>query len=149
MKDRTLRNTKVQTMFFLAVVSMAVLGGCVSTPVLTETAWAFVSVGGQPVGKGDFSTQQPMFRFLPDSSQIMGYSGCNQFSGSYTQVKNVVKIGPLISTKRACPSMDTESKIYSAFERTTTVKRDDEVLRFYSGDTIVMECKTYPIPTKD
>ncbi len=131
------------------LVLAAVLGGCGGTPMLTDTAWAFVSVGGHVVGKGDFSTMQPMFRFLPDSSRIMGYGGCNQFSGTFTQVKDVVKIGPLIATKRACPGMDTEGLILTAFERTTRVQRDDDVLRFFSGDSVLMECKAYPIPTKD
>ena len=134
----------------LCAVTLAfALHACGATPMLTDTAWAFFSVGGQVVGKGDFSTMQPMFRFLPDSSRIMGYGGCNQFSGTFSQVKNVVKIGPLITTKRACPGWDTESLILTAFERTTRVKRDDDVLRFFSGDSVLMECKAYRIPTKD
>ena len=134
----------------MCVVTLALgLAGCGGTPMLTDTAWAFVSVGGQVVGKGDFSTMQPMFRFLPDSSRIMGYGGCNQFSGTFTQVKDVVKIGPLITTKRACPGMDTEAMILTAFDKTTKVQRDNDVLRFFSGDSVLMECKAYAIPTKD
>ncbi|MBC8124600.1 MAG: META domain-containing protein [Candidatus Kapabacteria bacterium] len=132
-----------------AVLLAVGLSGCGGTPMLSDTSWEFVSVGGQVVVKGDFSNVQPMFRFLSDSSRIMGYGGCNQFSGTYTQVKDVVKIGPLIATKRACPGIDTEGLIFTAFERTTRVKRDDDVLRFFSGDSVLMECKAYPIPTKD
>lgn len=133
----------------MMLFTLVLLGGCVSTPVLIDSSWGVYSVGGQLVGTGEIANQQPVFRFLPDSSQIMGFIGCNQFSAKYSQEKNVVKIDNVMSTKRSCPSMETEAKILSAFSRTTTVKRDDDVLRFYNGDTVLMECKSNLLPTKD
>jgi heat shock protein HslJ len=88
----------------------------------------------------------PMIRFVADSSRVMGYGGCNQFTGPFHQSSDSVRIGPLASTKRMCLGIDIESRIFAAFDRTTTVERTGDVLRLRAGDTVLMECRPAASP---
>lgn len=135
------------TMLSLVTVSL-MMSGCVGTPILTESTWEILSVRGTTIDRSPGTRGLPMFRFLPDSNKVMGYTGCNQFSGSFTQVKNKVTIGPLATTKAACPTMDLEQKVLSALTSTTSVDMDGDILQFLDGDSVLMECKSTPLPMK-
>ena len=51
-------------------------------------------------GKGEAS-QRPRLEFGADG-RVTGYTGCNSVSGSWRLEGGVVRIGPLVMTKRAC-----------------------------------------------
>lgn len=58
--------------------------------------------------------------------RVRGRGGCNSFSGAFVETGPVVKIGPLMSTRKMCaPSlMDLEAKLLSALEASTSVSYD-------------------------
>lgn len=131
------------------VLCCAVLGlvACRTTPVLVGESWEVLTVGGEPVMTSSTDMPQaPMFRFGVDSGMVMGYGGCNQFTGPYWQSYDSVCIGPLAITKRMCPHMDLETRIVDAFNRASTVERKDSVLRFLNEDTVLMECRAKVFP---
>lgn len=138
----------MRQLIILALLAGAalVVASCRSTPKLVGDSWEVISVGGAAVRTSAEMPQAPMFRFSADSGRVMGYGGCNQFTGTFTQSFDSVRIGPLAATKRMCPQIDLETRIFDAINRTTTVDRSDDVLRFMDGDSILMECRSKVFP---
>lgn len=60
------------------------------------------------------------------TSRVAGRSGCNRFTGSWTQSGATIKLGPLAGTRMACAPalMDLEQKFLSTLEAVTTVSFD-------------------------
>lgn len=86
----------------LAAVAV-VLGACTTTvpvgppPELSGTSWTVTSIDGSSTGRGTDLTAD----FTVDG-RINGDSGCNSYSGPYIQTGSTVRIGELLSTRRAC-----------------------------------------------
>ena len=68
---------------------------------LENTAWRLVELGGQPALPGP-NQNQPQLRFTGDSLRVVGSTGCNRLSGSYTRDGASLRFGPAITTKMAC-----------------------------------------------
>ena len=60
----------------------------------------------------------PALRFL-DGDRVSGSGGCNRFTGPASVAAGAVRIGPLASTRMACPggAMEAEARFLSALER--------------------------------
>jgi heat shock protein HslJ len=58
------------------------------------------------------------------ADQVNGSSGCNTYNGAYTLDGNAVKIGPLATTRMACPQdvMDQETAFLAALQAAITVE---------------------------
>jgi len=69
---------------------------------------------------------------------LTGNSGCNNYSGPYKVTGNQIKIGPLISTKKACAEpagvMDQEAQYLAALETAATYKLEGSVLELRTSD---------------
>ena len=97
---------------------------------LTGTEWQLVQLYGQNVRseKGAF-----VFTLSPDEGRIEGTGACNRLSGSYTtDAKRTLKIGPLRSTRMACPEAEAEKKFVEALETTTHYDMDGPMLLLLS-----------------
>jgi len=70
---------------------------------LLDSEWRLVELSGTAVPKGLDSVA----RFTSDG-KVKGSGGCNRFSGAYSLKGDTIKIGPLISTRRACPKPTTD-----------------------------------------
>ncbi|MGW8282585.1 MAG: META domain-containing protein [Gemmatimonadota bacterium] len=79
--------------------------------------------------------------FLPDE-QVGGYSGCNQYKGSYTmQGGHSLSFGPLGGTRQACPPplMELESLTLSTLQNVQGVYvRDGRTLELYGADEALL-----------
>jgi len=80
-------------------------GGAVAPATgLAGTSWHIASVNSRvtpPVG--DFS-----MRF--DQGRLAAKFGCNNMGGTYTQDADVLHLGPVMSTRMACPDMSFEDQ---------------------------------------
>lgn len=79
-------------------------GGDILAPAdLADTSWSIVAIDGQPV-----SGERYQLQFTAD--RLSGQAGCNRFSGSYSQDGETLIVGPVASTRMACPgpAMDHE-----------------------------------------
>ena len=72
---------------------------------LAGSEWGLPEGGDQFVG---FKT----------GGEVAGNGGCNRFFGKYILVGGELKIGPLASTKKACPNLQDEQKFLSALKDT-------------------------------
>jgi len=125
---------------FLPLVALA-LGACANAPQaeapsrapaaapvaaplsLTGTRWIGV-VEGSPDPRS-----LPRLEFVT-SERVAGYTGCNMMSGGWRMEAGTVRVGPLVSTKRACvgPESEIERRVVAALAG--TVKREGDRLVF-------------------
>jgi len=125
---------------FLPLVALA-LGACANAPQaeapsrapaaapvaaplsLTGTRWIGV-VEGSPDPRS-----LPRLEFVT-SERVAGYTGCNMMSGGWRMEGGAVRVGPLVSTKRACvgPESEIERRVVAALAG--TVKREGDRLVF-------------------
>lgn len=47
---------------------------------------------------------------------VTGFAGCNRFRGAYTYKDGVLKIGPLATTRMACPQLDVERRVLQTLD---------------------------------
>ena len=90
---------------------------------LTGTRWVGV-VAGEPDPR-----ILPRLEFV-SATRVTGYTGCNMLNGAWRLEAGAIRVGPLVTTKRACvgPEMDTERRLLAALGG--TVQRIGERLVF-------------------
>ncbi len=74
------------------------------------------------------------------NGEMMGSGGCNNFFGTYELNDGEIKIGPLASTKKACPdSMQAETEFLSQLQSARTVEATHMKLTFFdeAGNAIM------------
>jgi len=97
---------------FWPMLALALAAGCRMTPAagpsagaagvpLENTAWTLVEIGGQParaIGSG----AGPTLRLDAAEKRAGGDTGCNHYGGPYELSGTSLRLGPLVSTRRAC-----------------------------------------------
>ena len=62
-----------------------------------DRTWRLAALPGR-----DVTGEPPYFRLQPADGRVEGDGGCNRFGGSYQLSGDSLRLGPLMSTKRAC-----------------------------------------------
>lgn len=98
---------------------------------LEGTEWQLIQLGGKTVRpeEGAFN-----LRFDAEKQTADGMGACNRFSGRYaTGERRALSIGPLTSTKMACPDLEQEQDYTEALEATTHYDMDGPMLLLLSN----------------
>jgi len=66
------------------------------------TSWQLATINGEKVAADVTATLQ-----FGEDGQVSGSGGCNTYGGPYTVKGHQIDIGPLISTRMACPTAQT------------------------------------------
>lgn len=115
----------------LALLAMA-LPGCSAAvpegplpPDLARTSWRAKTVAGQPVPADIAVTLE-----FAGADRIAGRSGCNRYSGPIGVVDGRLVVGPLASTRMACPppQMTLETAFLGALSGASRLRRDNSAL---------------------
>lgn len=126
-----------QALRILAVGALLILAGCAykgpktdpgSGTTLSNTYWKLIAVDDieyDPVDK-----EHDTHLILRPDHRVTGFGGCNNFSGSWLLEDGQLVLGPLLSTRMACPDMD--------FERAFLVALDGRVTADITGDLLVI-----------
>lgn len=117
--------------------------GADSAP-LEGTAWRLADIGGQPSPVAPDSARHPGFTLLAEGRKVQGSAGCNRMSGTYELEGAKLKFGPLITTRMACPAMETETAFLKALEATTRYQVSGKSLTLFGGDTAVARLEAAP-----
>lgn len=103
---------------------------------LENTYWKLIELDGRPaqVLPGEREAHIVLY-----SGRASGSSGCNKLMGSYTLASGSLRIGPLASTRMACPPamMAQEATLAAAFNRTSAYRVAGETLTLLDGDTVL------------
>ncbi|MEP6779656.1 MAG: META domain-containing protein [Gemmatimonadaceae bacterium] len=101
--------------------------------------WKLVSIGASATSDG-LSSSGITLRLDSAKSQASGFSGCNNYSGKYTQQADSLKFGAIASTRMACaePTAGSVEMIYLAVLPNVIGYRVDETgLALYGAEGIV------------
>lgn len=71
---------------------------------------------------------------FPEPGRVAGQAPCNLYNADITSAYPVFTLGPILSTKRACPDMAAEAQFYEALALMTRTDVADGTLTL-SSDT--------------
>lgn len=100
---------------------------------LLETRWGASYVPGP---SADAEPEREVFFSLRNDGRIAGFAGCNTFSGSFTMLKETIKIGPLLSTKMFCPAMLVEDNLLRALGQAEDFLVVEDQLYLYKNNVL-------------
>lgn len=103
----------------------------VRVPGLAGTGWQLTALAGEAVSE----TVTLMFGA---DGRLSGNGGCNSYSGPYSTTASTLAIGPLLSTRIACPD-SSENTYFAALQAATSYSADGSTLTIYTdtGETLV------------
>lgn len=128
---------------FLSIQQQENCTGIVPPSSLTNTYWKLVEINGERLDANN--SWQHMMHNNPGAAQeihfiirqnksITGFSGCNKFSGNVTHTEHHINIGPLMSTRKACPAMELENTILTLLSNADSYHIKGEHLELYYGE---------------
>ncbi|WP_337843674.1 META domain-containing protein [Rheinheimera sp.] len=75
-----------------------------------------------------------------DNARLYGFSGCNFFNGSYSQSSNLLKIDPLVSTRKYCAESNYyESKFTQHLQGADRIELNGDKLQLFQNNEVVVE----------
>ena len=96
---------------------------------LEGTEWQLIQLDGRSV-----KAAPETFVLKLENGSVSGAGACNRLMGSYTTgERRALKIGPLATTKMACPNLDQEQQFLRALESTTHYDMDGPMLLLLSN----------------
>ena len=93
-------------------------------PGLAGTGWQLIALAGEAV------SENITLSFGADG-RLSGNGGCNSYSGPYTTAAGALTIGPLLSTRIACPD-SSENAYFAALQAATSYTADGSTLTIYT-----------------
>lgn len=81
--------------------------------------------------------------FHPETQKISGFSGCNNYFGSFTLEESVLSFGPLGSTRKMCFSdaNNIETETLKLLSKVNGFSFKDHTLQLKSNDDIIITAK--------
>ena len=117
------------------------LGACAAPPPMTQAVRPAPVEGPSLVGSrwvgvaaSDADPRQlPRLEFV-SAERVAGYTGCNMLSGTWGVQGGEPRLGPLVTTKRACigPGGDVEKRVLAALAG--RMQREGDRLVFVAPD---------------
>ena len=96
---------------------------------LEGTEWQLIQLDGRSV-----KAAPETFVLKLENGSVSGAGACNRLMGSYkTGERRALKIGPVASTKMACPNLDQEQQFLRALESTTHYDMDGPMMLLLSN----------------
>jgi len=115
-------------------IGALVLAGCAKVASDVRKGRPLASLEGSEWGPVDAPAQEQFIAFKTNG-EIIGYGGCNQFFGQYTQDGETLTVGALASTKKFCADvMKAEAAFMQMLQDTRRVEATHMDLRLYSAD---------------
>ncbi len=93
-----------------------------------------LDLNGQPASLGAGKKEMHMV-LTAEGNQVRGFSGCNQFTGTYQLNDNKLQFAQMASTMMACvESMEQEQRFLKAVRNTKRFSIKGESLTLYSTE---------------
>jgi heat shock protein HslJ len=107
-----------------------------SNPILRlHDIWALTSING--LSENINIERRPTIEIFPEKKEIVGFGGCNNYSGPILEVNaTAISFGAIMSTKMACEQLDLESKYFTALQATKKYSLNDLELTFLDGQGV-------------
>jgi putative lipoprotein len=104
-------------------------------PVLVGPTWVAEDIGG----RGVIDDLQSHITFTAEG-QAHGFSGCNNVTGGYTLDGATLVLGPLASTKKACPPaiMNQETHFHQALSKVRGYRFENGLLILLDAESVLV-----------
>jgi heat shock protein HslJ len=118
---------KINTIYLRLLVVVFLLYGCHSTKEINDETtgiennhggdmlagnWSLLSINNEKIDSGLFEKGAPTINFDEENKKVSGYSGCNNYQGSYSiEGSKIIVFSQFASTRMACPEMSVEGKM--------------------------------------
>ena len=104
---------------------------------ILDAYWMLMSLEGQNVPETT-DTRTAYIRFQENEDDVIGFAGCNKFSGKYELVgESALRMSELSTSRMACEVMDTENKLMEVLQRVDSYRISSNILTLYDGDKAV------------
>lgn len=100
----------------------------IDTSLLTGE-WTLESIADGDV-KTLFSDHVPTIKFDVAENRFGGNAGCNRYNATYKIEGTTITVGPVMSTRMACPNMDGESKFTQIITGASTLEATADKITF-------------------
>lgn len=135
---------KLSVSIFVTLFSLLLLVSChsmqnKSNPIgkLTATTWVLSQLKGSSINEIDFAQGIPNLQMLADG-KLSGFTGCNQFSGTFKLQDQNIQLDPGAMTRKACPGPG-ENHFLEAINKIDQFKLKNQKLQLLQGKDILME----------
>ncbi len=97
---------------------------------ITEKYWKLNALEGQEMKMSENQQREIYFMLKKEENRIIGFAGCNTFSGMYTLKKgNRTPFSKMAITRMACPDVNVyEAEYLKVFERADNYTINGDVL---------------------
>lgn len=108
-------------------------GARMSISEMFGTNWELTRIGGDAVTLGE-NARSPRIVLGSTDDRLTGFSGCNNFTGSYRSDSDAISFGPIAATWMACSDgADLESRLFAALANVTGYELYRHHLEFYDS----------------
>lgn len=128
---------KVTRILLSVAAAVLILAGCSyqgpktsggGTATLANTYWKLLSIDGAEVVTAEGAREAHLI--LRPDFRVIGFGGCNNFSGTWLEEEDQLSIGPLMSTRMACDE--------AAYERDLLANLDGRIFADIEGETLTV-----------
>lgn len=122
-----------------ATCATSASGNNQSIAELINTYWKLVELDGKMIPIAPSHKRQIRITLESEGSRIIGFSGCNQFTGTFKQTGNELKFSQMAGTMMACvdPYMELEGRVLKMLNATTAYRIKGEQLFLLEGDKVL------------
>lgn len=100
--------------------------------------WTLKSIDGAEAGSL-YAEAVPTLTFDFDESRIYGNAGCNNYNAQFSLADTQLVVGPVITTRMACPSLEGEGLYTQAIADTSSLTLPNEnVLQLTKKGTVLL-----------
>jgi heat shock protein HslJ/uncharacterized lipoprotein YbaY len=110
-----------------------------ATARLHDTYWKLVELTGQPVAPPPDGQREARLTLASQGQRAFGFSGCNNFSGSFEAEGPALRFKPLAGTLRACvgPAAATEAGLFTVLGNTRSHRIEGQQLTLLDENQVL------------
>ena len=109
---------------------------------LEGSRWVLVRIGDRPVMPIE-GRPEPYIVLQATTKQVAGHAGCNRLSGGYTIDGDALRLSEMLTTRMACPELETENAFLNALETVARWKlMDNQLLLLDKSGTAILQLES-------
>jgi heat shock protein HslJ/uncharacterized lipoprotein YbaY/uncharacterized lipoprotein NlpE involved in copper resistance len=122
-----------------AACASAASGKGTATANLQDTYWNLLELDGKKIPIAPSHKRQIRITLASEGSRVTGFSGCNQFTGTFRQSGNELKFSQMAGTMMACvsPYMALEQQVLKMLGATTAYRIEGEQLFLLNENKVI------------
>lgn len=94
---------------------------------LLSGTWTLESIDGQNANTL-FPDALPTIKFLTKEHKVAGMGGCNNYNANYDLDGFLLNVGPIMTTRMACPNSSSEAKYINALKDSSVISLEGNTL---------------------